>query len=293
MGLVRQTFKYLPNFFTVANIFCGFFALVLCARETDFRMLYQAGLAIFFGWIFDTLDGRVARITRTQSSLGIELDSLSDAITFGAAPALLAYKWGLGYFGKFGIFIAFTFLAAAIMRLARFNVLSVHTSVERAKDIASKKEPNRDTSTASVAADGYFIGLPTPAAAGVIVTLVWFQYWVSKEQMILRHSAVALIVFGLSYLMVSKIRFRTFKGLRPTKKTLSITFVILVSSFIISKRFQFAHVFLFLIVAYLLFGLAEELVRAGSRLRSGKTEEIEIDDDPEHDREVLVDLGAG
>lgn len=285
MGLVRQTFKYLPNLFTLANIFCGFFALVLCARETDYHMLYQAGLAIFFGWVFDTLDGRVARITRTQSSFGIELDSLSDAITFGAAPALLAYKWGLGYFGKFGIFIAFTYIAAAIMRLARFNVLAVHSPSSLSDEKAS------DTSL--LALDGYFIGLPTPAAAGVIVTLVWFQYWVSKEQMVLRHSAVALIVFGLSYLMVSKIRFRTFKGLRPTKRTLSAIFVILVSSFIISKRFQFAHVFLFLIVAYLLFGLLEELYRAGARLRAGRSDELEIDDDPDHDREVLEDLGVG
>jgi len=288
----------------MANIFCGFFALVLCARDTDYHMLYQAGLAIFFGWVFDTLDGRVARITRTQSSLGIELDSLSDAITFGAAPALLAYKWGLGYFGKMGIFIAFTYIAAAIMRLARFNVLALHSSSTHSQSTApgamrkqgtkeaEEEEHVSSKSTSLLAPDGYFIGLPTPAAAGVIVTLVWFQYWVSKEQLILRHSAVALIVFGLSYLMVSKIRFRTFKGLRPTKKTLSITFIILVSSFIISKRFQFAHVFLFLVVAYLVFGLAEELVRAGARLRSGKGDEIELDEDPEHDREVLEDLGV-
>src|SRR3954468_11501206 len=108
---LRKLLFVLPNLFTVSSIFCGFYALTLCTGEATPAHLYQAALAIFFGIFFDGFDGRVARLTKTQSEFGAELDSLADVISFGAAPGLLVYKWALQGFGIAGIFIAFLFYA--------------------------------------------------------------------------------------------------------------------------------------------------------------------------------------
>src|SRR3989440_11353263 len=115
--------------------------------------LYQAAIVICFAVFFDRVDGRVARLTKTQSNLGLQLDSLADVISFGAAPALLVYKWGLThFFGRGGVFVAFLFVGAAALRLARFNVLAMqHDSGKPGK---------------------FIVGLPVPAAAAVLVSLV-------------------------------------------------------------------------------------------------------------------------
>src|SRR6185503_2714103 len=104
---LRKTFFILPNLFTLSSVFCGFFAITLCAGAPTIESLYQAAIAICFAFFFDLADGRVARLTRTQSNLGLQLDSLADVVSFGAAPALLVYKWGLTRFGIYGVFIAF------------------------------------------------------------------------------------------------------------------------------------------------------------------------------------------
>src|SRR5438128_7427362 len=118
---LRKTFFILPNLFTLSSVFCGFFAITQCAGKADMDGLYQAAIAISFGFFFDLADGRVARLTKTQSSLGLQLDSLADVITFGVAPALLIYRWGLDqlvsgipYFGPhLGALVAFLYVAAA------------------------------------------------------------------------------------------------------------------------------------------------------------------------------------
>ncbi|HEX7501161.1 MAG TPA: CDP-alcohol phosphatidyltransferase family protein, partial [Polyangia bacterium] len=120
----RKTYYILPNLFTLSSVLCGFASLALSASGRSGADLYLAALAICFGLAFDTFDGRVARLTKTQTDLGRDLDSLADVITFGAAPALLVYKWGLTDFGFTGIFVAGLFVCAGAMRLARFNVLS-------------------------------------------------------------------------------------------------------------------------------------------------------------------------
>src|SRR5260221_10203387 len=122
---LRKLLFVLPNLFTVSSIFCGFYAATLCTGEASPAQLYQAALAIFFGIFFDGFDGRVARLTKTQSQFGMELDSLADVITFGAAPALVVYRWALQPLGIAGIFIAFLFAACGALRLPRFNVLAV------------------------------------------------------------------------------------------------------------------------------------------------------------------------
>src|SRR4051812_48318525 len=107
MMKLRKLMFVLPNLFTVTSIFCGFYALTLCAGDASPAQLYQAALAIFFAMFFDGFDGRVARLTKTQSQFGVELDSLADAISFGVAPAMLVYKWALFGLGFVGIFISF------------------------------------------------------------------------------------------------------------------------------------------------------------------------------------------
>ncbi len=139
----------LPNLFTVTSIFCGFYALTLCSGDPSPAKLYQAALAIFFAMFFDGFDGRVARLTRTQSQFGVELDSLADVISFGVAPAMLVYKWALAPLGFIGLFVAFFYAACGALRLARFNVMSRRAVGSR-----------------------FFVGLPIPLAAGVIVSVV-------------------------------------------------------------------------------------------------------------------------
>ena len=142
----------LPNLFTITSIFCGFYALTLCAGEASPSQLYQAALAIFFAMFFDGFDGRVARLTRTQSQFGVELDSLADVVSFGVAPAMLVYKWALAPLGLVGLLVSFMFTACGALRLARFNVLAHST----------------DHSGSS----RFFVGLPIPLAAGMIVSMV-------------------------------------------------------------------------------------------------------------------------
>src|SRR5262245_4307619 len=149
----------LPNLFTVTSIFCGFYALTLCAGEATPGQLYQAALAIFFAMFFDAFDGRVARLTRTQSQFGVELDSLADVMSFGVVPAILVYKWALLPLGFWGLFISFLFACCGALRLARFNVVAHRTG-------------HADASR-------FFVGLPIPLAAGMIVSMVIANYGVA------------------------------------------------------------------------------------------------------------------
>jgi len=140
----------LPNLFTVSSIFCGVYSITLSAGEPTGDNFYRAAVAIFFGSFFDAFDGRVARLTRTQSEFGVELDSLADVITFGVAPAILVYKWALAGIGTPGIAICSVYAACGAIRLARFNVLAhAESGTQR-----------------------YFVGLPIPLAAGMLVALV-------------------------------------------------------------------------------------------------------------------------
>lgn len=141
----RRGIYLLPNLFTTAALFSGFFAIVQ-AMNQDFE---KAAVAIFIAMVLDGLDGRVARLTHTQSAFGAEYDSLSDMVSFGVAPALIAYEWALKGLGKWGWIAAFIYCAGAALRLARFN-----TNI----DVVDKR---------------YFQGLPSPAAAALIAGLVW------------------------------------------------------------------------------------------------------------------------
>jgi CDP-diacylglycerol--serine O-phosphatidyltransferase len=291
---LRKTFFILPNLFTLSNIFCGFFALVVCAASTHIDDLYQAALAICFGFFFDLFDGRVARLTKTQSDLGMQLDSLADVITFGAAPAMLVYKWGLTKFGLWGIFIAFLFLAAGALRLARFNVLAAREKLEAANETASTTTPRKKR-------PAYFLGLSIPAAAGVIVSLVVVHHHVGGQYVVYGQGAIAVLVVILSYLMISRVRFRSFKDLRLTRRTLAVAFLLVIICIVITTRLRTSFIFVFLSSAYLALGLTEEVFLYAAEKRRRRREAklaageplTEDDQDPTDDEaEVLRELGG-
>lgn len=145
--LRRRSIYLLPNAFTTANLFCGFFAIVMAMNlKFDF-----ASVAIFAAMLLDSVDGRVARLTNTQSEFGAQYDSLSDMLSFGAAPALVVYEWSLRGMGKMGWLAAFVYCAGAALRLARFN-----TNI----GVVDKR---------------YFQGLPSPAAAALVTGFVWIM----------------------------------------------------------------------------------------------------------------------
>lgn len=172
----------LPNLFTTASLFAAFYSLV-----SSMQGRYEAAvIAIFIGMIADGLDGRIARLTNTQTQFGAQYDSLSDMVTFGVAPSLLIYNLSLIHLGKFGWLVAFIYTAAVALRLARFN-----TQLE----IADKR---------------YFQGLPCPPAAAVMAAYAWLCHdngWNSKFIVIL----TALLSLTISVLMVSNFRYYSFK----------------------------------------------------------------------------------
>jgi CDP-diacylglycerol---serine O-phosphatidyltransferase len=194
---LRDLMFVLPNLFTVSSIFCGFYAMTLCVGSSDSRQLYLAALSIFFGVFFDGFDGRVARLTKTQSMFGQELDSLADVVTFGAAPALLMWRWALAPMGFGGVFAAFVFAACGALRLARFNVLAI-------------RSPHGGASQ-------FFVGMPIPfAALGLISMVIGWHHTSGGELPAAYRPAVLGVLLFLAALMVSTVRYRTFKDMKPS-----------------------------------------------------------------------------
>jgi CDP-diacylglycerol---serine O-phosphatidyltransferase len=273
----RKTYYVLPNLFTLSSVLCGFASLALTASGRSETDLYLAALAICFGLFFDTFDGRVARLTKTQTDLGRDLDSLADVITFGAAPALLVYKWGMTEFGMTGILIAGLFVCAGAMRLARFNVLS------RREETSGHKKPGKFT-----------LGLPIPPAASLLVFVVIVSHN-SGQYKVLSEGSTAAVVLVLSFLMVSRVRFRSFKELRFSPKTVGV--VLLVAGACGAwfwLGFAKAFIFLFLVLAYIVLGLAEEVLFYRRRRAQERSvpEPVVVDPPSVPDEEVLRELGA-
>lgn len=271
---LRKLMFVLPNLFTVTSIFCGFYAITLCSGEAEPVQLYQAALAILFAMFFDGFDGRVARLTKTQSDFGMQLDSLADVMSFGAAPALLVYKWALAPMGFWGLFISFAFMACGAMRLARFNVLAM-------------RNPHGG-------GGGFFVGLPIPLAAGVLVSLI-ISHHVASDGEALGDGArvpVAVAVGALSLLMVSTVRYRTFKDARPSRKTALVFMAMALAGAFIARQFHPAWVLVTYFFAYLLMGLVESAVSVRSRLASRKVGAVAavavasgLDEDDDEDSE--------
>jgi CDP-diacylglycerol--serine O-phosphatidyltransferase len=237
---LRKAMFVLPNLFTISSIFLGFYALVLCAGDATPEQLYQAALAIFFAMFFDGFDGRVARMTKTQSDFGVQLDSLADVVSFGAAPALLVYKWALAPLGLLGMIASFSFLACGALRLARFNVLAAR----------GDKGSSR-----------FFVGLPIPLAAGAIVALVIAHYrQFGSTTDAATHAPMAVVVLLLSFLMVSTVRYRTFKDLHLSTRSLALFLFLSVAGLAVGIATRASFVLVVYMAAYIAMGIAESII---------------------------------
>jgi len=199
---MKKGIYLLPNLFTTASMFCGFYAVV-ASMNGDFA---RAAIAIMIACVLDGLDGKIARFTNTTSKFGTEYDSLSDLIAFGVAPAVLAYAWALSPYGRYGWLAAFLFVACGALRLARFNI--------QIGIINSK----------------VFNGLPIPAAAVVVATTVLFYYYLGGQGTFYNPALIAVMAV-LALLMVSNVKYYSFKDLNFFSRKPFMTFVLIVCIF--------------------------------------------------------------
>jgi len=283
----RRSIYVLPSFFTAMNVFCGFYAAIAAlkgyqALSTDTaeaaRLFDNAARAIGFAVLFDGLDGAIARMTKTSSDFGIELDSLADVISFGIAPALLAYAWGYGSmvetyspeFAKVGWAVSFAYLVCGAFRLARFNVHAKRTIVSSTKD---KKQ---------------FVGLPIPAAAGLIAAIVHFSplplvareanhlnllAWSLEFKNAMVNVGFLLLVAFLSMVMISTVRYRSFKEVGTGVLSPRWTFILL-PLFVAGIYFYSRWVLLVMATSYALHGI---LIKVATWLRRGKHEAATVE----------------
>lgn len=218
----RRGIYLLPNLFTTAALFAGFYAIVMAMNQR----FDNAAIAIFFAMFFDAVDGRVARLTRTQSEFGAEYDSLSDMVCFGAAPALIMYEWALKDLGRFGWIAAFVYCAGAALRLARFN-----TNI----DVVDKR---------------FFQGLPSPAAAALVTGFLWLA----------SDNKIPVDAYGMPWVaafltlyagitMVSNVPFYSFKDIN-LRRSVPFAVVLLVVMAFVLISFDPPIVLFLLFVAY-------------------------------------------
>ena len=232
----HRSIYVLPNLFTTASLFAGF-AGILWAVEGRF---HWAALAILISCVCDGLDGKVARMTRASSEFGVQFDSLADLVAFGVNPALMIYLWQTSAYGRLGMVSSFLFVACGALRLARFNVVA-----SRGRSLRPKK---------------FFVGLPIPAAACVLATLLLFTSYMDAELVgtILPPFCLGLM-YVLSLLMISKVRYASFKDVEVAKAhpyTASVS-VVLLFVLVASEPRLLAFIFF---MTYLLSGLAYTFV---------------------------------
>lgn len=224
----------LPTSLTLLSLFAGFYGII-AANNNNFAV---AAIAVFVAMFFDGLDGRVARLTGTQSRFGAELDSLTDMVTCGVAPSLILYFWSLRSLGRVGWAISFLYLVCVMMRLARFNA----------------KAQSHDKR--------YFQGLPSPAGAGIVVGLVWFAYDNAIYGPNIR-VLVAIITVFAALMMVSSIPYRSFKDFDAREQVpymaVAVACVLLV--FVLVNP---ASIFF---VGFLLFGLYGPIIRLWAMIK--------------------------
>jgi len=198
-GVSKRTIYLLPNLFTTGALFGGFYAILMSLQGN----IQAAAVAIFAAQFFDGLDGRVARLTNTQSEFGVEYDSLSDMVSFGVAPAILMYTWMLEPLGTFGFSAAFIYTACAALRLARFNVKSAGDDRR------------------------YFLGLASPPAAALIWGSAWT--WHAIEPSAFISVCFAIFTIGVGLLMVSGVRYHSFKDINLANRVpFAVVFAIVI-----------------------------------------------------------------
>ena len=242
--LRRRGIYLLPNLFTTAALFAGFYAVVQAMNE---NFEYSA-IAIFIAMVLDGLDGRVARLTGTQSEFGAEYDSMSDMVSFGVAPALIAYEWALKDMGQWGWIVAFIYCACAALRLARFN-----TNIA----VVDKR---------------FFQGLPSPAAAALIAGLVWVTINFQVQGNDISWLACIVTLFA-ALTMVSNIPYYSGKEINLRRRVPFFTILLLVLFFFVLIPSHPPLVLFCLFVAYGLSGYIIKLWRFGKNKRNSGSSE--------------------
>lgn len=230
----------LPNFFTTVNLFCGFYSVVSAMRGEWTASAWMIILAA----LFDGVDGRVARLTNTQSEFGEQYDSMSDLVSFGMAPSVLMFQWSLSAYDRMGLAISFFYLCCAALRLARFNVLA--QSLEKR----------------------YFQGLPSPLAAGTIASAVLFYDELVQVDGMGRNFFMLAVVFSLAAAMISTMRYRSFKDM-PLKSQKSFGIVILILLIVLVLGTAPERSMFPIAVAYFASGILGEIWRLARRHRRG------------------------
>ena len=255
----RKGIYILPNLFTLAALFGGFYAVVM-AMNGRFDL---AAVGVFCAMVLDSLDGRVARMTNTQSAFGEQMDSLSDMVSFGAAPALIAYEWALRGLGRWGWNAAFVYCACAALRLARFNVNT---------GVVDKR---------------FFQGLPSPAAAALVAGFIWLMTeigvrgedleWLSWKQITWTMFVVTLYL-GLT--MVTNVPFYSFKDVQMKK---SVPFVVIVLIALVIAIINI-HPPIVLFSVFVIYGLSGYAVYGWRRAKGQQTSLISTSTDEPDER---------
>jgi CDP-diacylglycerol--serine O-phosphatidyltransferase len=279
---LKKGLYLLPSTFTAANIAMGFYAVMGALR--GFQLLHEGGtpgeielagayfsnaaMAICWAFLFDTLDGRIARMTKTTTEIGVQLDSIADVLTFGIAPAVLAYAWGYGAalqsedpLHKLGWFVSFMFVICGAFRLARFNVQATRPRPLLEGTVKVDKKS--------------FVGLPIPAAAGLIASIIHFQqtplvtsgYGADLSR--LYSGLLMALVAILAALMVSTIRYSSFKTLGTARRGARLVILFVASIGMLIWLFS-RHVLLILFAGYVLHGI---IFRLGTSFRRRSTPE--------------------
>lgn len=245
---LRKSLFILPNLFTLSSIFCGFYAILICASAPTEEDFYRASLLIIFSMFFDTVDGRVARLTRTQSAFGVQIDSLADVVSFGVAPGLLVYQWALSPLGMLGAVVSFSMVACGAIRLARFNVMTTNTD----------GRPNKPSK--------YILGLPIPGAAGILVSVIVASRAIPGD--LRSHpSLIVAIVLSLSFFMVSTIKFRSFKDVRLSWRTVAFVALAIGIGAAIALRFHISVALVWLLASYVMIAIVESMITISRKLR--------------------------
>src|SRR5207249_269216 len=250
---IHRSLSIVPSLFTIGNIFCGYYSVISTLRGNwDY-----AAILIGIGYILDGLDGRIARLTKTASDFGVQLDSLADVVTFGVAPAILAFSWGFSasegiegsvikHVHQLGSVASFAFVVCGALRLARFN-------------LQAKKPPEASSKR-------YFVGLPIPAAAGMIAAIVHFF----KTPTLMIGSALlwALLILLLAFLMISTVRYSSFKefDVKKARPSMALFATAMLISLII---FYSEVVLLAMATIYVSSGLIGKLLQTVRRLLHG------------------------
>ncbi len=246
---LKKSLFILPNLFTLSSVLCGYNAILILSDQPTSDDFYRAALLIVFALFFDGIDGRVARLTKTQTAIGVQLDSLADVISFGVAPAILVYHWSLVELDTGGMFIGFLYVAAGAVRLARFNVTSTG-------DDGQPGHPGK-----------YTQGLPIPAAAGILISIVVANHLTGKLPF--SPYVISSLVLALSIFMVSGMPFRSFKDLRLNVRTVLFISVALGVTVWIALKVHPSMALVWLLAAYVIIGIVESLIVLMHKARAG------------------------